>query len=94
MNGGMQRVSLVSSCSAWWRVLRTEQIDVRALAAREGLNKSYLTRVLRLAFLSPDVVQAIFAGTQRSEVDGAALKEADAISDSWAAQRLAFLPAR
>ena len=86
-------VRLLAKAHAWWRVLRAEQIDVRTLAAREGLNKSYLTRVLRLAFLSPEVVQAIFAGTQRSDVDGAALKGMDAISDSWVAQRRAFLPA-
>ena len=85
-------IRLLAKAHAWWRVLRTEPIDVRALAAREGLNKSYVSRVLRLAFLSPEVVQAIFAGTLKSGVDGAALKAPDAIPESWVEQRRAFLP--
>ena len=37
-----------------------------ALAASEGVQPSYVTRVLRLAFLSPQVTQAILAGTVRA----------------------------
>jgi site-specific DNA recombinase len=50
--------------------------------------------VLRLAFLSPAVTDAILAGKVRSHVDVGALTATEAVSPSWAVQRDALLPAR
>ena len=37
---------------------------VQDLAAAEKINPSYLSRILRLTLLAPDIVEAILAGTQ------------------------------
>ena len=46
-------VGMVARAHHWWRILRTEPVDVKNLAAREKVSASWMTRVLRLAFGSP-----------------------------------------
>jgi DNA-binding IscR family transcriptional regulator len=41
---------------------------IAELAEREGIAPSYMTRVLRLTLLAPDIVEAILDGKQGSEV--------------------------
>ena len=41
---------------------------IAELAKREGIAPSYMTRVLRLTLLSPDIVAAILDGKQGPEV--------------------------
>ena len=84
-------VRLVLKARRWWLTLREGELDITALAAREGVNPAYVTRVVRLAFLAPAVTDAILAGTLRHGVDGAALTATDAIAPLWAAQERAFL---
>jgi hypothetical protein len=55
-------VGLLVQARRWWAVLRTGEINTTELAKREGLTPSYLTRVVRLAFLAPAVTDAILAG--------------------------------
>jgi site-specific DNA recombinase len=57
-------VSLLVQAHRWWAELKKRELDVTALACREGMTGSYLTRVLRLAFLSPTITQAILTGRQ------------------------------
>jgi DNA-binding IscR family transcriptional regulator len=45
-----------------------EFITIAELAEREGIAPSYMTRVLRLTLLAPDIVVAILDGTQGPEV--------------------------
>jgi hypothetical protein len=40
---------------------------IAELAQREGIAPSYMTRVLRLTLLAPDIVEAILDGTKRLE---------------------------
>jgi hypothetical protein len=35
-----------------------------ALAGREGVSRSYFTRLIRLSYLAPDITQAILDGRQ------------------------------
>ena len=63
---------------------------MKRLAANEGVHASYISRVLRLAFLSPAMVDAILRGELPPEINVARLV---AGSPSWAKQRRAFLPA-
>jgi len=43
-------------------------LSVRVLAARQNLNHRYINRLLPLAWLAPDVVEAILDGAQLPEV--------------------------
>ena len=85
-------IRLVARAHRWWRELRSGALSVTELATREGVQNSYITRVVRLAFLSPAVVEAILAGRTKSEVTGTALTLKVDIAADWAAQRAAFLP--
>ena len=60
----------------WKRMLESgEFTTIAELAAKEGLAVSYLARVLRLVQLAPEIVEAIVAGRQPSEMTLAALLE-------------------
>lgn len=45
-----------------------EFATITELAEREGIAPSYMTRVLRLTLLAPEIVEAILDGKQRPEV--------------------------
>lgn len=85
-------VRLLVQAHRYWQILRSEPIDMKTLAVREKVSASWVTRVLRLAFLSPAVTEAILSGRHRGELDGAALIATDAIDPSWQAQAGRFLP--
>jgi len=46
-------IKLLVKARRWWTMLRGGEVDIKTLAAREGMQAPYLTQVLRLAFLSP-----------------------------------------
>lgn len=53
----------------WKRLLESgEYATIAELAEREGIAPSCMTRVLRLALLAPDIVEAILDGTNGPEV--------------------------
>jgi hypothetical protein len=89
-NGSLVR--LILKARRWWSILKAGELDVSALAARENVQAGYVTRVLRLAFLAPAVVEAVLAGNIRTGVDGAALTATSAVPAVWAAQVAAVLP--
>jgi hypothetical protein len=41
---------------------------VREIAAKEKINSSYVSRVLRLTLLAPEIVEAILGGRQTAEI--------------------------
>ena len=67
------------------------EIEQSALAKDEGARVSHVVRVLRLAFLSPDVVDAVIDGTLRAKMDSSALLNIRAIVPAWEAQERACL---
>ncbi len=53
----------------WKRMLETgEFATINELAEHEAIAPSYMTRVLRLTLLAPDIVEAILDGRQGQEV--------------------------
>ena len=82
---------LVLRARTWWRELERSGVTVSELASREGVTPSYLTRVVRLAFLAPDVVTAMLEGGLRADVDASRLFAAGAIDAGWSAQRRKLL---
>jgi hypothetical protein len=45
-------------------LVRSEGVPFAALAEREGVSPSYFTRLVRLSYLAPDIIQAILDGRQ------------------------------
>ena len=62
-------VKALARAFRWKRMLESgEFATIAELAEREGIAPSYMTRILRLTLLAPDIVEAILAGKQGSDV--------------------------
>ncbi len=80
-------VKALARAFRWKRMLESgEFATISELAEREGIAPSYMTRVLRLTLLAPDIVDAIMDGRQRPEVTLARLLEPGPLE--WNDQRL------
>ena len=84
-------IRLVLRARSWWQVLAQGQLTLTELAAREEVTNSYMVRVVRLAFLSPKVLDALLEGTLRAGIDAAALTAPGAIDPVWAKQEARLL---
>ena len=81
----------VIKARGWWHELRAGTIDPTGLAKREGVTDSYVVKVVRFAFLSPRVLDALVAGTLKAEVDANRLLKPGAISPDWLVQENALI---
>ena len=62
-------VKALARAFRWKRMLEAgEFATIAELAEREGIASSYMTRILRLTLLAPDIVEAILDGKQGPEV--------------------------
>ncbi len=78
-------VKALARAFRWKRMLESgEFVTIAELAEREGIAPSYVTRVLRLTLLAPDIVEAILDGRQEPEVTLAQALEPFPLE--WAAQ--------
>ena len=61
------------------------------IAKRDGVGKQYVSRLIRLAFLAPEMVERIVAGRQPPELTAQALRTGRFdIPVDWAAQKRAL----
>ncbi|WP_449619228.1 hypothetical protein [Roseovarius salis] len=75
----------------WKSMLESgEFATIAELAAREGIAPSYMTRVLRLTLLAPDIIEGILDGKQGPEVTLARVLEP--FPEEWDAQPMHFGP--
>ncbi len=73
----------------WNRMLESgEFVTIAELAEREGIAPSYMTRVLRLTLLAPDILEVILEGKQGPEVTLARVLEP--FPAAWNEQRRLF----
>ncbi len=70
----------------WWRELARGEVKIAELARREGVTPSWLSRVVRLAFLSPTLVEHILDGTGSAALLGSDLVRTGAVPLSWSEQ--------
>jgi hypothetical protein len=82
---------LLARAQAWWDELKHGQLDPSDLARREGKSVSYVGRVVRLAFLSPRVIEGALAERLRGNVDATALLKAGNIALDWEDQEKRLL---
>jgi hypothetical protein len=80
---------------AWrWQRLLDDGVytTVTEISEAEGITKSYISRILRLALLAPDTVEAVLAGKADQ---GVMLEQRERpLPASWDEQRLRLLSAR
>lgn len=80
-------VKALARAFRWKRILESgEFTTIAELADREGIALSYMTRVLRLTLLAPDIVEGILDGRQGSDSSIATLLKPFPVE--WASQRL------
>jgi hypothetical protein len=60
--------------------------SVADVAEREGVGSRYVRRLLRLAFLAPEIVEAIAAGNQPPQLTAEVLAERIDLPLLWIAQ--------
>ncbi|WP_413877157.1 hypothetical protein [Albidovulum sp.] len=82
-------VKALARAFRWKRMLESgEFTTIAELAEREGIASSYMTRVLRMTLLAPEVVEAILDGKQGPEVTLGRLLEG--FPSEWEVQRDLF----
>jgi hypothetical protein len=79
-------VRAVARAHDWMdRLLRGEIPNQRALAKETGFDERYISRIIPLAFLAPDITESILEGRQLPDLSLG--KYVDKIPIAWAAQR-------
>jgi site-specific DNA recombinase len=67
-----------------------EGVPFAALAEREGVSRSYFTRLVRLSYLAPDITQAILDGRQPRDLTAEKLLAHSRLPLAWHDQRAAL----
>ena len=80
-------IKAVARAFRWRRMLESGRFaTINELAAAEKINSSYVSRVLRLTLLAPDIVEAILDGRQPEGVTLPGLM--DSFPVEWGQQKL------
>lgn len=82
-------VELLRKGRAWWVQLQTGTIDIATIAREEQVNDSWISRLVRLNFLAPALIEAILAGTQPATLTASSLRTAD-LPIAWNEQMAVF----
>jgi site-specific DNA recombinase len=69
------------------RLLEEPSLSLKEIASEEGISGSYVTRLLRLAFLAPDIVTAILNGSHPPQLTANRLMDDTRLPLDWNAQR-------
>jgi hypothetical protein len=69
------------------RLLQEPSLPLKGIATEEGISSSYVTRLLRLAFLAPDIVMAILNGRHPPQLTANRLMGDTRLPLDWTAQR-------
>jgi DNA invertase Pin-like site-specific DNA recombinase len=80
-------LTAIAKGRAWWQQLQANpHMTLADLARDQSLSTTYVGRILRLAFLSPTITQAILDGTAPADLTLDRLKDVQRIAPSWAEQ--------
>jgi site-specific DNA recombinase len=81
----------VARAHRWFDEISTGKASSLAeIAAREGLGVRYVSRVIRLSFLAPDIVESIAEGRQPTSLTAEALTRHIEIPLEWRSQKTAL----
>jgi hypothetical protein len=83
-------VKAIARAFRWREMLENgTHATIAEIAAAEKINESYVSRVLRLTLLAPDIVEVILDGRQPAEMTLAALMQPFAVG--WDAQKFGLI---
>jgi len=74
---------------AWRNRLEKENLTDRELSKKEKIDRRYMSKIIKLTFLAPDIVEAIMIGTQPNKLRLVDLVNSP-IPNSWAEQRIKY----
>jgi len=81
----------VSRAHRWFAEISSGKTPSLArIAARESIAVRYVSRLIRLAFLAPDIIESIVDGRQPSDLTAQGLTRHIAIPIEWRSQRAAL----
>lgn len=81
-------IDVVVQARHWFGLITTgKATSIRQLAQANDRSENDISRFLPLAFLAPDIVEAILAGTQPPELTADKLKRLSSLPQSWQDQR-------
>jgi hypothetical protein len=69
------------------RLLEDPSLTLKEVAAEEGVVSSYISRLIRLAFLAPDIVTSILNGRHPPQLTAYRLMDDTRLPLDWRAQR-------
>lgn len=70
-------IELLTKARNWWTQLQDGRTDIATIARSEKMNDSWVSRIVRLNFLAPQLTEAILAGTQPASVNAISLRSAE-----------------
>ena len=84
------QVRALARAHRWQKLIESGEFSsIAELAAAEKIDKSYVSKMLRLTLLAPDLVELVLAGTEPDAIQIDALKRP--FSPEWSRQRRVLL---
>lgn len=83
-------LDLLIRARTWWARLADGKTTIAALARDKGVNDSWVSRVVRLNFLSPILVDQILEGAQPASLDAKRLTSGGPLPLRWDDQKRKF----
>jgi len=80
-------IQAVAKAHHWWDWIKLGEVEsLTEIARRDGIDKAKVTRLLRLAFLSPQTLRHILNGKQPVSATVRMLTKVHELPTSWAEQ--------
>lgn len=83
-------VALMAKGKTWLQQFTREGQSIEEIATREKFSVRYVNRVINIALLAPDIVQAIEQGEHPEEINATKLLTSVPLPEAWAEQRQAL----
>jgi ParB-like chromosome segregation protein Spo0J len=84
-------IRAIERAQTWFkRLVSGNATSIQGIADAENLSSNYVMRLLRLAFLAPDIVEAIVDGHQPLGLSVKKLTNSKTLPTEWAKQRQRF----
>jgi hypothetical protein len=80
-------IRLFHRARSGWEEMNRGAMTIADLARKQGVTRSYASRLIRLNFLAPTIVEAIVSGTQPANLDAKTLLNLPDLPIDWNGQR-------